>query len=136
MTEPTTSKGVRRLVTKLAPATLDDWHDVVAADKLGRTPKQAFPFHTITAINQAIQDEKGRTDLWHDVPKPYIDGFTIKTQFDVEGPIVGVIKDLLYEEQIDEKFYSLESGLFYIQNHHEAILTKANMEISNSRKEE
>jgi tRNA nucleotidyltransferase (CCA-adding enzyme) len=136
MAEPITTKGVRRLVQKLAPATLADWHSVVLADKLGRIPKQGFPFHTMTAINQAIEDEKNNTDLWHNVPAPWINGLIIMEEFDVEGPIVGVIKKLLYEEQLDEKFYSLESGLYYIQHHHEAILMQADMEISKSRKEE
>jgi len=101
--EPT-SRAVRRLSTRLAPASIELWESLVEADASGRAPlppaRPALPWLE-RAREMSVQNNK---------PKPLATGKMLLDMGMEQGPEMGRLLAEAYEAQLDGEFNDDESA--------------------------
>ena len=111
-----TSKAVRKLVRKVYPSTLGMLALLVEADMSGRGGKyrkQGLP----ARMQQILDVESSLSDPVDQYPEPIITGDMIMQIMGIEpSPLLGKIKAALYQAQLNNKFTTVEDGIYFLQH--------------------
>ncbi len=110
---PLRARPVRRLIARLAPATIPQWARLVEADHSGRPPlppdAPAAPFVALAEGLAASTEE--------DRPAPILTGRQLLAAGVSPGPRMGQSLQDAYDAQLCGLFDSVESGLRWIEDH-------------------
>lgn len=111
-----TSKAVRKLVRKVAPSSLYMLSLLIEADASGRGGK--YYKQGLPARMQQILDVAATLDDPTDqYPEPIITGDMIMEIMSIEpSPLLGKIKATLYQAQLNNRFTTIEEGIYFLQH--------------------
>lgn len=99
------SRTVRRLAARLAPATMEQWAQLVEADRSGRPP---LPPENPAAAFLAYARELAVAVA---PPQPLLTGRALLAAGYAPGPALGTVLRAAYEAQLDERFATPEEAL-------------------------
>ncbi len=109
-TEAPSPRMIRRLATRLHPATIRELAGVMTADASGRPPLPRRTPESVRAIVAAAEDLK----LVADVPKALLLGRHLLERGYSPGPALGEVLKRAYEAQLDGDFTDLEGALEWL----------------------
>lgn len=110
-----TDRAIRRLASRLAPATIGELHMVIRADYRGRPPLEPKdPFEELAEI-------AGRLELMDDGPAPILMGRHLMEKGVKPCPLMGDILRQAFEAQLDGEFGNLEEALAWFDDVKEAF---------------
>lgn len=109
------ARVVRRLATRLAPATLRQWERLVAADASGRPP---LPPERPGAPFLAVAEREGTASS---KPAAVLNGRHLIAAGFVPGPRLGVLLRQAYEAQLDGAFATAEEGVAWVLRRHHRV---------------
>ena len=102
-------RTIRRLATRLAPATIRQWAAVCESDASGRPPKprrNPVTHWVAVADRLTMQDTK---------PEPILLGRHLLDLGYAPGPEMGRILKVAFEAQLDGEFETVDDGLHWVQ---------------------
>ena len=101
--------AVRRLATRLSPATIEEWAKVVESDSLGRGKKKEIPDYIprVLRIAAGLRIEKGK-------PKEILMGRHLIARGHKPSKEFGVILREAYEAQLDGTIIDLATGMEWL----------------------
>lgn len=110
-----TARVVRRLATRLAPATLRQWERLVEADASGRPP---LPPERPGAPFLAVAEREGTASS---EPAAILHGRDLIAAGFVPGPRLGVLLRQAYEAQLDGAFATAAEGVAWVLRQHDRV---------------
>ncbi len=102
---------VRRLASRVSPATMNQLFAVIRADLAGRPPLSPEPSQGLLLLEEAASEEK----LSENAPQPLVLGRHLIERGLQPGTYFKIILDELFEHQLDGHFSSLGEGEPYIE---------------------
>lgn len=108
--EEPSPRMIRRLSTRLHPATIRELATVMTADASGRPPLPKRTPESVKAIVAAAEGMK----LIADIPKPILLGRHLLERGRVPGPALGDVLKRAYEAQLDGEFADLDGALVWV----------------------
>jgi len=106
----TTDRSVRRLASRLEPATIPELVTVITADLFGRPP---LPRETTPAVRELLA-KAAELDVEAGGPAPIVLGRHLIELGMAEGPEVGAVLKAAYDAQLDGRFADGPSGLEWL----------------------
>ncbi len=105
-----TSRAVRRLASRLLPATIEQWGQLVEADHSGRPPlPPTNPSVPFVALARELH-------IAHGPPSPILNGRDLIEAGYSVGPEMGAILKRAYQAQLDGAFSTLEEALAWLHS--------------------
>ena len=106
------ARVVRRLATRLTPATVRLWSWVCEADHNGRPPRpKKDPVAEWVEVAECLELQDGK-------PQPLLLGRHLIPLGYPPGPSMGVILKAAFEAQLDGEIQSVEEAIVWVQDHH------------------
>ena len=99
-------RGVRRLATRLAPATIAELQTVIAADAFGRPPRPRVEPEGLVRLRALA----GQLALADSAPKPILLGRHLIERGHAPGPGFSRILTAAFEAQLEGEFGDLEGA--------------------------